>query len=94
MNGGFSASRPEHAFLQIFTSWLIWMSSLREDGDLLFGDGVQLSSSVCSRVLVSRLRRTGPHEAPMTWPENVSRPHLLGEVAQGILLLNLGEVEG
>ena len=22
------------------------------------------------------------------------RPHLLGEVAQGILLLNLGEVEG
>ena len=24
----------------------------------------------------------------------VSRPHLLGESAQGILLLNLGEVEG
>ena len=24
----------------------------------------------------------------------VSRPHLLGEVAQGILLLNLEEVEG
>ena len=57
-------------------------------GEPLLGHGllIELDVSLCEEVALGLITCVGEGL--------VSRPHLLGESAQGILLLNLGEVEG
>ena len=57
-------------------------------GELLLGHGllIELDVSLCEEVVRGLITCVGEGR--------VSRPHLLGESAQGILLLDLGDVEG